>query len=133
MELEARKGDEGARERLSGRVIGCALEVHRALGPGLLESAYEQCLAHELTRAGLNFQRQKSMPVNYKARNLDCGYRLDFLVEDRLILELKSVEKITELHRAQLLSYLRLSGLRCGLLLNFNSLRLKDGLVRIVM
>lgn len=125
--------DGGARERLSGRIIGCALEVHRALGPGLLESAYEQCLADELTRAGLGFERQKLMPVTYKTRNLDCGYRVDFVAEDRLILELKSVERITDLHRAQLLSYLRLSGLRCGLLLNFNSLRLKDGLVRIVM
>ena len=114
-------------------VIGCAVEVHRALGPGMLESAYEQCLAYELSAAGIGFKRQHAVPVTYKNIRLECGYRVDFLIEQELILELKSVDRLTDLHRAQLLSYLRSSGLRSGLLLNFNATRLRDGLVRVVL
>lgn len=118
---------------LNEQVIGCALEVHRTLGPGLLESAYEQCLAYELSLAGIEFRRQHAVPVTYKNIRLECGYRVDFLVEEELILELKSVERLTGLHRAQVLSYLRSSGLRSGLLLNFNASPLRDGLVRVVL
>jgi GxxExxY protein len=117
---------------LTRRVIGCAIEVHRLLGPGLLESAYEQALAHELSCAGLHFARQIQLPVNYKGLTLSCGYRLDLLVENRLILELKSVEALQAVHQAQLLSYLRLSGYPYGLLINFNSYRLKEGIKRLI-
>lgn len=118
---------------LNQRVIGCAVEVHRTLGPGLLESVYEQCLAHELSTSGIQFRTQHPAPVTYKNIQLECGYRVDFLVEHELILELKSVERLTDLHRAQLVSYLRASGLGSGLLLNFNATRLKDGLIRVVL
>jgi GxxExxY protein len=118
---------------LTGRVIGLGIEVHRHLGPGLLESAYEECLAHELSEAGLQFRRQAEVPVIYKSVRLDCGYRIDLIVENSLILELKAVEKITPLHEAQLLTYLRLSGIRHGLIMNFNTPVLKDGLRRIVL
>ncbi len=118
---------------LSHRVIGAAIEVHRELGPGLLESAYEESLSHELSLRGLRFQRQVEMPVRYKNVKLDCGYRLDLLVEESLILELKSVEEIAPIHNAQLLTYLRLSGKHVGLLLNFNVTVMKDGIVRMVL
>jgi GxxExxY protein len=95
-------------------VIGCAIEVHRALGPGLLESAYEQCLAPELAQNGIRFQLQHPQPVDYKGIHLDCGYRIDLLVEDVLILELKSVDKLTAIHEAQLLTYMKLAGLKTG-------------------
>ncbi len=117
---------------LSGKVIGAAIEVHRQLGPGLLESAYEECLCWELTQAGLAIARQVALPVTYKDVKLDAGYRLDVVVEGSLVLEIKSVETILPLHKAQLLTYLRLSGIRTGLLLNFNSTVLKDGIVRLV-
>ena len=120
-------------EELSHRVIGAAIDVHRELGPGLLESAYEECLCHELSLRGIRFQRQLEMPVRYKAVQLDCGYRIDLLVEDTLVLELKSVEAIAPIHKAQLLTYLRLSHKRVGLLLNFNVTVLKDGIVRMVL
>jgi len=120
-------------DELSNRVIGCAIEVHRGLGPGLLESAYEQCLAHELSLAGIQFKVQSSQPVLYKGVQLDCGYRIDFLIENRLIVELKSVHKISEVHTAQLLTYLKLSGVKTGLLLNFNVSKLRDGLKRVVI
>jgi len=118
--------------KLSSKIIGAAIEVHKALGPGLLESAYEQCLCHELNLRGLSYERQKLLPVNYKGKNLDCGYRLDIVVEDEIILELKSCEKIEPIHKAQLLTYLKLSGLNLGLLLNFNVTVMKHGIVRIV-
>jgi GxxExxY protein len=118
---------------LTSRVIGLGIEVHRHLGPGLLESAYEECLAHELTAAGLQFRRQAELPIIYKSVRLDCGYRMDLVVEDALILELKSAEKILPLHEAQMPTYLRLSRIRYGLIMNFNTPVLKDGLRRIVL
>jgi GxxExxY protein len=120
-------------DELSRRVIGCALTVHRALGPGLLESAYEQCLAHELSLNAIAFKLQHPLPVEYKGIRLDCGYRIDLLIEDRLILELKSVEQLKAIHQAQLLTYMRLVRIRTGLLINFNVIRLKDGIKRFVL
>ncbi|MCX7382092.1 MAG: GxxExxY protein [Alphaproteobacteria bacterium] len=117
---------------LSQRVIGLAMEVHRHLGPGLLESAYEQCLCYELQRADIAYHRQVSVPVSYKGVQLDCGYRMDVLVERELVLEIKATEKLIPLHEAQLLSYLRLANMRVGLLMNFNSILLKDGIRRMV-
>ena len=122
-----------SRDALSGAVIGHAIEVHRALGPGLLESAYEECLCFELKQAGIPFRRQVPLPVTYKAVRLDCGYRLDLLIEERLVIELKTVERLMPVHDAQLLSYLRLGGYRAGLLMNFNVSVLRDGLKRIVL
>ncbi|MCK4790078.1 MAG: GxxExxY protein [Desulfobacteraceae bacterium] len=118
--------------KLSGKIIGAAIEVHKALGPGLLESAYEKCMCHELTLRGLSFECQKPLPVIYKGEKLDCGYRLDIVVEDTIIIELKSCEAIEPIHRAQLLTYLKLSCLTLGLLLNFNVPVMRDGVVRIV-
>ena len=111
-------------------MIGCAIEVHRALGPGLLESAYQQCLAYELKLNGIPFRTEVPVPIAYKGIQLECGYRLDFVVDDRLILELKSVDEITGIHRAQLLTYLKLTGIPTRLLINFNVARLIDGLER---
>jgi GxxExxY protein len=116
---------------LTDRIIGSAIEVHRQLGPGLLESAYEECLCYELKENGVEFRRQVPLPVTYKGVRLDCGYRLDVLVEDELILELTTVERLMPIHEAQMLTYLKLSGVRTGLLLNFNNAVLKDGLRRI--
>jgi len=118
--------------RLSHVVIGCAIEVHRALGPGLLESAYEECLAHELKTASLHFERQKPIALRYKTVNLECGYRLDFLVEDKLVIELKSVEALSPIFEAQILTYMRLADKPLGLLMNFNAQVLKHGLKRFV-
>lgn len=118
---------------LSNRVIGLAIEVHRHLGPGLLESAYEACLAHELHAAGIACERQKDLPVRYKGLELDCAYRIDLLVDGALVLELKSVERLLPIHEAQLLTYLKLTGVRTGLLINFNVPFLKDGLKRMVL
>ena len=120
-------------DALSNRVIGCALEVHRELGPGLLESTYEQCLAHEMTLSGIHFKLQCPQPVEYKGVRLDCGYRADMLIEDKLIIELKSVEKIRRIHEAQLLTYMRLAMVETGLLMNFNVGMLKDGIKRFVL
>ncbi|MBC8420443.1 MAG: GxxExxY protein [Proteobacteria bacterium] len=117
---------------LSSKIIGAAIEVHKALGPGLLESAYEKCLCYEFGLRVMCFERQKPLPIIYKGRELDCGYRLDIVVENAIILELKSCEKIEEIHKAQLLTYLKLSGLKLGLLLNFNVVLMRDGIVRIV-
>jgi GxxExxY protein len=117
---------------LSDKIIGAAIEVHKALGPGLLESAYLECMCHELTLRSLSYERQKNLPVVIKEKNLDCGYRLDIVVEKAIILELKSCEKIEPIHKAQLSTYLRLSGLHLGLLLNFNTPLLRDGIFRIV-
>ena len=118
------------KDSLTEKVIGCAIEVHRALGPGLLESAYQQCLMHELKLNGIPFQAELSVPVAYKGLQLDCGYRLDLVVAGQVILELKSVEEIAGIHRAQLLTYLKLTGIRTGLLINFNVARLVDGIER---
>lgn len=118
---------------LTDRIIGLAIEVHRTLGPGLLESVYEECLAHELTQAHIPFQRQVSRPVVYKNVPLDCGYRMDLVVDEAVVVELKTVEKLLPIHDAQLLTYLRLSGCSVGLLLNFNTPMLKNGLKRLVL
>lgn len=120
-------------DELSNRVIGCAIAVHQELGPGLLESAYEQCLAHELKLNGIHFALQHSQPVEYKGLRLDCGYRIDLLVENRLIVELKSVEQVKAIHEAQLLTYMRLAGVRIGLLMNFNVSQMRDGIKRFVL
>ena len=116
---------------LTERVIGACIEIHRALGPGLLESAYEECLCYELSRAGIKFERQKPLPVHYKEVNLECGYRMDLVIERKLIVELKAVDEIAPIHEAQLLTYLKLSGLTLGLLINFNVPVLKAGIKRI--
>jgi GxxExxY protein len=118
------------KDPLTEKVIGCAIEVHRDLGPGLLESTYEQCLAHELSINGIRFKLQEAIPVKYKAIQLDCGYRVDVLVEDSLILELKAVEQISGVHQAQLLTYMKLAKIRTGLLINFNVTKLIDGIKR---
>jgi GxxExxY protein len=120
-------------DELSNRVIGCAIEVHRALGPGLLESTYEQCLAHEMRLNGIAFKLQCSFPVEYKGVRLDCGYRVDFFVESALIMELKSVEQVQSVHEAQLLTYLKLAGVHTGLLINFNVKQLREGIKRYIV
>ncbi len=114
------------------RIIGAAIEVHKALGPGLLESAYEECLAHELLIANVSFERQVPLRVAYKSIELDCGYRLDFLVEQAVVLEIKTVESLHPIHEAQLLTYLRLGGWPIGLLINFNVPVLTKGIKRMV-
>ena len=116
---------------LSHRVIGLCIEVHRELGPGLLESAYEEALAYEFTQAGLVFERQREMPLLYKGVKLDCGYRLDFIVDGQLIIELKAVTELLPIHHAQLLTYLKLERRSLGLLVNFNVPVLKDGIRRV--
>ena len=118
--------------QLSSKIIGAAIEVHKTLGPGLLESAYEECLCHELSIQGLLFEKQKPLSIDYKGKKMDCGYRLDIVVEKAVIIELKSCEKIEPIHKAQLLTYLKLSGLNLGLILNFNVPLMRDGIVRIV-
>ena len=118
---------------LSYRVIGAAIEVHRILGPGLLESAYQACLCSELEGQCVSFVREQPLPVVYKGLRLDCGYRLDLVVDKRLAVEIKCVECLGPIHEAQLLTYLRLSGLRLGLLINFNVPVLKNGIVRLVL
>jgi GxxExxY protein len=118
---------------LTETVIGLAIEVHRGLGPGLLESAYEECLCYELKENGISFARQVALPIAYKSIRLDCGYRMDIVVDGRLILELKTVEKLLPLHDAQRLTYLKLSGIKTGLLINFNVPVLKIGLKRLVL
>jgi len=117
---------------LSHVVVGCALRVHSALGPGLLESAYEACLQYELIKSGLRVEAQKPVPLVYQTVKLECGYRVDLLVEGKLIIEVKAVEALAEIHFAQVLTYLRLSDLRLALLLNFNVVHMKDGIRRIV-
>jgi len=117
---------------LTGKVIGLCIEIHRELGPGLLESAYEECLAYELSVSGLPFERQRALPVRYKDVLLDCGYRLDFVVEGALILELKAVTELHLIHEAQLLTYLKLDKKILGLLVNFNVPTLKQGVKRVV-
>lgn len=118
--------------QLTEKIIGAAIEVHKALGPGLLESAYEGCLAHELSLANISFERQVPLPVVYKSLQIDCGYRLDFLVEKVVVLELKAVEGLQPIHEAQLLTYLKLGGWPTGLLINFNVPVLRKGIKRMV-
>lgn len=120
-------------ENITEEIIGSAIEVHRSLGPGLLESAYEECFCFELSLRSIEHQRQVIIPVEYKRHSLDCGYRIDVLVEDSVVVELKSIEKILPVHKAQLLTYMRLSGKSVGLLLNFHEAVLKDGLIRLVL
>ncbi len=118
-------------DELVETVIGCAIEVHRHLGPGLLESTYAACLAYELRLKGIPFQTEVPLPVRYKDMQLECGYRTDMIVDSRLIIEIKSVERLIRLHSSQLMTYLRLSGIRLGFLFNFNAPRLVDGIRRI--
>ena len=120
-------------EKITEAIIAAAIEVHKELGAGLLESAYLQCLCRELSRTGLCFQCQLDVPVIYKGEKLDCGYRLDILVENSVIIEVKSVETVLPVHEAQLLTYLKLSGIRVGLLINFNVAVLKNGIIRRVL
>lgn len=117
---------------IATKIIGAAIEVHKQLGPGLLESTYETCLAYELKKAGLNIQQQLALPVVYKEVKLNAGYRIDLLVEGKVIIEIKSVEALADIHTAQLLTYLKLKDLKLGLLINFNVILLKNGLKRIV-
>jgi GxxExxY protein len=118
---------------LSSAIISAAIEVHRALGPGLLESAYEQCLAQELSLRNIAFERQKPLPVYYKGTQLDCGYRLDLLIDGTIVVEVKAIEALLPIHHAQLLSYLKLGGWKLGLLINFHVPLLRDGIKRVVL
>jgi GxxExxY protein len=120
-------------EELSEAIIGAAIEVHRATGPGLLESAYQAFLAHEFTLRGIGYAKEVPLPVVYKGVRVDCGYRMDFVVEDRIVLEVKAVEKLIGIHEAQLLTYLKLSGKRVGLMINFNSAVIRNSLIRRVL
>ena len=115
---------------LTEEIIGCAIEVHKYLGPGMLESAYEECLCYELLQAGLNFERQKQIPVRYKSITIDCGYRIDILVENLVVLELKAVDDLNHIHQAQTLTYMNFADIETGLLINFNTKLLKHGLKR---
>jgi GxxExxY protein len=132
-ESQRHREDENDRDPRTASIIGAAIEVHRQLGPGLLESAYEQCLCHELRLRGLPFTWQGDLPVSYKGLKLDCGYKIDLIVADEVIVELKSVERILPVHEAQLLTYLKLSGKRVGLLINFNTPLLTQGIIRRVL
>ena len=117
---------------ISSKIIGAAIEVHKQLGPGLLESTYETCLAYELKQMGLDVKQQQALPVVYKEVKLDAGYRIDLLIENKVIVEIKSVDALADIHTAQLLTYLKLKDLKLGLLINFNSVRVVDGLKRIL-
>lgn len=121
------------RDELTEKVIGCAIEVHRTLGPGLLESTYEQCLLFELRQAGIKAFSQVTLPVSYKGNEIEAGYRLDILIPEKLIIELKSVERLLPIHQAQTLTYMKLSGIRKALLINFNEPRLVNGIKRLVL
>lgn len=123
----------GRENPLSKEIIGAAIEVHRQLGPGLLESAYESCLAHELTLRQIPFERQKPLPIVYKDTKLDVGYRLDLLVDDLVIVELKAIDKLLPIHEAQIITYLKLTNRKLGLLLNFNVRMMKNGIKRVVL
>jgi len=118
---------------LTHRIIGCAIEVHKELGPGLLESVYQHCLAKEFKIQGIIFEAEKELPVMYKGTQLDCGYRMDFLIDKQIILELKSVNEILPIHEAQILTYMKLAKIRTGLLINFNVKLLKEGIKRFVL
>jgi GxxExxY protein len=118
---------------LTGKIVECAILVHKSLGPGLLESAYEECLYYELTEIGINTLKQHPMPLIYKNKKLDVGYRIDLLVDEKVIIEVKSVDALNPIHQAQVMTYLKLSGCRIGLLINFNTVFLKDGIRRIIL
>jgi len=120
-------------EILSNKTLGLALEVHKNLGPGLLESTYKQCLAYELYQASINFEMEVNLPVKYKTVNISCAYRIDLLIENKIILELKNVEKLLPVHEAQLLTYMKLSQIHIGLLINFNEKYLRNGIKRFVL
>ncbi len=126
-------GGRVERDPLTEKVIGLAIEVHRVLGPGLLESAYEGCFCYELKANGVPHRRQVPLPVVYKSIKLDCGYRIDVVIDGRLVIELKTVDRLLPIHDAQMLTYLKLSGIRTGLLMNFNTPVLKDGIRRLVL
>ena len=127
------RGAETQRDALSDKVIGSAIEVHRHLGPGLLESAYEECLCHELVLREIAFDRQVPLPLKYKGIHLDCGYRMDVVVEGQLVIELKTVDRLLPIHETQLLTYLKIGGIKTGLLLNFHAPVLKHGIKRMVL
>jgi len=120
-------------QEMTQKIIAAAIEVHRILGPGLLESSYERCLCHELNLRKIPFQRQKSLPISYKGINLGCAYRIDILVAERILLEIKAIDAITEIHKAQLLTYLKMSSLHVGLILSFSARLMKNGIVRLVL
>jgi len=126
-----KEGETMEKDPFTRRVIGCAIEVHRELGPGLLESSYQRCLAHELHLNHIPFKLEHPMPVEYKGVHIDCGYRIDILVDDRLVLELKAVEELRPIHKAQLLTYMKLAKIRTGLLINFHVQRLTSGIQRV--
>ena len=132
-EAQGHREIEENKDPRTSPIIGAAIEVHRHLGPGLLESAYEQCLCHELHLRGLNFKCQVELPVSYKGIKLDCGYKIDVIVNDEVVLELKAVEKLLPVHEAQLLTYMRLTDKRVGLLINFNVPQLTQGIIRRVL
>jgi GxxExxY protein len=119
--------------QITEKIIGCAIDVHKYLGPGLLESTYEECLAYELRKSNIPFERQKPLPVIYKETRLDCGYRIDILVNQQVIVEIKAIDNLIPIHEAQLLTYLKLSGCKIGLIINFNVKLLKHGLKRIIL
>ncbi|NOZ36447.1 MAG: GxxExxY protein [Chlorobi bacterium] len=119
--------------KITEKIIGCAIEIHRHLGPGLLESAYSECLSYELKQAGLNVEKEKPMPVIYKDVKLDHGYRIDLLVENRIVIELKTVEAFTDVHTAQILTYMKLGNYKLGLLINFHVSLLKNGIKRFII
>jgi len=120
-------------DKLSNKIIGLAIEVHRHLGPGLLESVYQQCLAYELSKNGIDFVMEQPIPIKYKEINIDCGFRADIIVEKGIILELKAVEKRLPIHEAQLMTYLKITGIRLGLIINFNVRLLRQGIKRIIL
>jgi GxxExxY protein len=132
-EAQRHREIEDGKDHRTSPIIGAAIEVHRNLGPGLLESAYEECLCHELRLLGIDFKRQVALPLLYKGLKLDCGYKLDLIVREEVILELKAIEKLLPIHEAQLLTYLRLTGKRVGLLINFNVPLLTQGIIRRVL
>jgi GxxExxY protein len=132
-ESQRHRENEGQNDPRTSPIIGAAIEVHRQLGPGLLESAYEQCLCHELHLRGLPFRCQIGLPVSYKGLQLDCGYKIDVIVNDEIIVELKAVERILPVHEAQLLTYMKLSNKKVGLLINFNTSLLTQGIIRRVL
>jgi GxxExxY protein len=125
--------EEGEKDPLTREIIGAAIEVHKALGPGLLESVYEACLVSEMEDRGIRFENQVPLPVLFKGRRIEAGFRMDLVVEGRVIVELKAIEKLLPIHEAQLLTYLKLSGFATGLILNFNTAYLRDGIIRRVL
>ena len=119
-------------EEITKKIIKCAMEVHTALGPGLLENTYKECLYYKLCKAGLYVEKEKPLPLVFEGSNLDCGYRIDLLVENNIIIELKSVKKIEDIHLSQILTYMKLGKLKVGLIINFNVISLKDGIRRVI-